>query len=82
MIKDIIKVQEGHGYVIDVANEIATEYEYGPGVVTREKILPFRLTFLGPPNIRLQRAEAPGDTAIDKEDSKYRYYTFVGGQKL
>jgi len=81
MIKDLIKIQATHGYIIDVAGEIASEYESavaaanrdGNGVPTipaSQQFIPFRLTFLGPPNIRGQRP-----------DKDSRYYTFVGVQR-
>jgi hypothetical protein len=79
MIKDLIKIQATHGYTIDVAAEIASEYESAAGtrgdaavptVPASKQFIPFRLTFLGAPNIRGQR---PEDGA--------RYYTFVGTQR-
>jgi len=79
MIKDIIKIQTTHGYTIDVSAEISSEYDSAAGVTrsrdgedipevpTSQHFIPFRLTFLGPPNIRGQRPEPNS-----------KYYTFVG----
>ena len=84
MNKDIIKVQKDQGYIIDVAGEILADYEFVPSTAAtsteRTRIdnkaktfVPFRLTFLGPPNIRGQQPDAGKDG---------RYHITVGTQQV
>ena len=84
MNKDIIKLEATHGYVIDVMGEISTDYDFSttsanrdgdsvPTIASAKTFVPFRLSFLGPPNIRGQRP----DTGKDG-----RYHITVGTQQV